>query len=79
MRGYLKGAGVIRQCTRCYALRNLAEEPAGCPSCRSLLNEHTTTTMPLPFGDVSSDSKPFVSEDMRFMVLDRDRVKAAHA
>lgn len=58
MRGHLKAASVIHQCTRCFALRVPQQEPDGCPSCKALLNEVTHTTTLLPFGDVASDAKP---------------------
>ena len=58
MRGYLKAASVIDQCTRCYALRNIAEEPGECRSCRALLNVSHTEVCKLAFCDVASDAAP---------------------
>ena len=58
MRGYLKAACVIQQCTRCYALRDLTQEAGECRSCRALLNVSHTETRSLSFGDVSSDIVP---------------------
>jgi hypothetical protein len=55
MRGYLKASGVIHQCIRCYALRDLSIAPGECPSCRKLLNVSSTVTRPLAFADVSTD------------------------
>lgn len=75
MRGHLKAASVIHQCTRCFALRAIELEPEGCPSCKALLNEVTHTTNLLPFGDVSTDKSPMPE---KFIVMD-SRVRAAHA
>ncbi len=55
MRGYLKAACVIQQCTRCFALRDLTQEAGECRSCRALLNVSHTETRSLSFGDVTSD------------------------
>lgn len=55
MRDYLKGASVIHQCTRCYSLRDNNGTP--CAMCLTKLQEVTTTTQPLPFGDISDDSR----------------------
>ena len=55
IRGYLKAACVIQQCTRCFALRDLTQEAGECRSCRALLNVSHTETRSLSFGDVTSD------------------------
>lgn len=55
MVGHLKAAGVIAQCTRCYALRNLRDESKACPTCRALLNEIQTEVRWLSLNEPSSD------------------------
>jgi len=56
MRGYLKASGVIEQCSRCYALRDIFTTPDECPSCRQLLNVKHNETQSLVLCDVSSDA-----------------------
>ena len=58
MRGYLRASGVIHQCCRCFALRDIVGEPGECPSCRRLLGVASTVTRPLSFADVSDDATP---------------------
>ena len=60
MRGYLKGAGIIHQCLKCYALRNVVEAPGECLSCRRLLNISYSEVRPLVLVDVSNDVMPIV-------------------
>jgi hypothetical protein len=57
MRGYLKAAGIIQQCTRCFSLRNLLGE-SDCPTCRTILHVTHTETRPLVLGEVSTDENP---------------------
>lgn len=68
MRGYLKASGVIHQCTRCYSLRNLVDEPEECPACRVLLGVRHTGTRVLPFGDISTDRAPQGSVSLAYSV-----------
>ncbi len=56
MRGYLKAAGVIHQCTRCWSLRDVVGEPGACPVCLKLLGVISTETRPLAFAGLSEDS-----------------------
>ena len=56
MRGYLKAAGVIHQCMRCWSLRDVVGEPGACPACLKLLGVISTETRPLAFADISEDS-----------------------
>jgi len=61
MRGYLKCSGVIQQCCRCYALRDLLTNPGECKSCRSLLDISYSKTRPLSFCQPSSDEAPVLT------------------
>ena len=72
MRGYLKAACVIQQCTRCYCLRDLTQEAGECRSCRALLNVSHTETRSLSFGDVTSDEplQPETYQLTRWWALD---------
>jgi hypothetical protein len=74
MRGYLKAAGTIEQCTKCYALRDLMTEPAECASCQSLLGIKHTETRSLALSDVSHDV-----EDKPTLVMAVQASKAATA
>lgn len=54
MKGYLKGAGVILQCTRCWSLRNVQDDKE-CPTCRQLLDLIVTEVRWLVLNDISTD------------------------
>ena len=58
MQGFLKAAGTIQQCTRCYALRDLTTEEVECASCRKLLNIRHTETRTLVLCDAEHDTAP---------------------
>jgi hypothetical protein len=60
MRGYLKAAGVIQQCTRCFSLRDLVQEEPACKTCWAILGITHTETRPLVLGEVSTDDNPTV-------------------
>ena len=55
MLGYLKSAGVIAQCVRCYSLRNLQDEQQECPTCTALLKVTTMAVRFLSFNEPSND------------------------
>lgn len=57
MRGYLKGASVIRQCVRCFSIRFTGDE-GECKTCRAVLDVATTECQLLPFCDLSTDESP---------------------
>lgn len=54
MKGYLKGAGLIPQCVRCWSLRDV-EKDKECPTCADKLNVVVTEVRWLVLNDVSHD------------------------
>jgi hypothetical protein len=57
MRGYLKAASLIPQCTRCFSLREISAvyHPTPCQTCAKLLKVAHTKVQMIPFGDLESD------------------------
>lgn len=54
MKGYLKGAGVIPQCIRCFSLRDPQDKH--CPTCELLLDVIVTEVRWLALNDISHDA-----------------------
>ena len=55
MRGYLKPAEIIYQCTPCYSLRGVNEHETECRSCRKLFGIHYNQIRALAFVYPESD------------------------